>query len=58
MPHDSVDAVHDQLVELLETLGYEEIGPMIGSMSLQKAPDPDAFTRANYRRLLRGWHIE
>ncbi len=55
---DYLRTVHDQLVELLETLGYAEIGPMIGSMSLQKAPDPDAFTRANYRRLLRGWHIE
>ncbi|MGV8041849.1 MAG: dihydroorotate dehydrogenase-like protein [Thermoanaerobaculaceae bacterium] len=34
---------------------YESVQQAIGSMSLQRSPNPQAFTRANYQRLLAGW---
>ena len=34
---------------------YESLGQMRGSMSLDSCPDPSAFERANYVRVLQGW---
>jgi dihydroorotate dehydrogenase (fumarate) len=34
---------------------YESLNQMRGSMSLQKSPDPAAFERGNYMRVLRSW---
>jgi len=31
---------------------YESLGQMRGSMSLRSAPNPDAFTRCNYMKML------
>ncbi len=34
---------------------YEGLGQMHGSMNLSKTPDPAAFTRANYMKMLESW---
>ncbi len=34
---------------------YEGIGQMHGSMNLSKTPDPGAYTRANYMKMLDSW---
>ena len=34
---------------------YESLEQMRGSMSLARCPDPNAFSRANYMRILQGW---
>ena len=43
------------LAEWLEEHEYESLDQARGSMSLQKSPNPQAFTRANYMRILNGW---
>jgi dihydroorotate dehydrogenase (fumarate) len=43
------------LAAWLEAHDYESLGQAKGSMSLQKSPNPQAFTRANYMRILNGW---
>jgi len=39
----------------LDEKGYESIDEMRGSMSLLSCPDPGAFERANYLRILHSW---
>jgi len=41
----------------LEEHEYESAAQMRGSMSLQKSPDPAAFERGNYMKVLRSWHV-
>lgn len=36
---------------------YESVEQMRGSMSLQRSPDPAAFERANYMKVLQSWRI-
>jgi dihydroorotate dehydrogenase (fumarate) len=43
------------LAQWLEEHQYESLAQAKGSMSLQKSPNPQAFTRANYMRILNGW---
>ncbi|MDR3683686.1 MAG: dihydroorotate dehydrogenase-like protein [Geothrix sp.] len=43
------------LAEWLDAHEYESLAQAKGSMSLQKSPNPQAFTRANYMRILNGW---
>ena len=43
------------LTEWLEEHDYESLAQARGSMSLVKCPNPQAFTRANYMRILNGW---
>jgi dihydroorotate dehydrogenase (fumarate) len=43
------------LTEWLDEHEYESLAQAKGSMSLQKSPNPQAFTRANYMRILNGW---
>jgi dihydroorotate dehydrogenase (fumarate) len=43
------------LTEWLEEHEYESLDQARGSMSLLKCPNPQAFTRANYMRILNGW---
>lgn len=47
--------VHDQAHQWMEAHGYESLAQMRGSMSLQRSPDPSAYQRANYMRVLTGW---
>jgi dihydroorotate dehydrogenase (fumarate) len=44
-----------ELTEWLEEHEYDSLRQALGSMSLQKCPSPQAFTRANYMRILNGW---
>jgi hypothetical protein len=34
---------------------YTSLKQMLGNMSLAKCPDPSAFSRANYMRILQSW---
>jgi dihydroorotate dehydrogenase (fumarate) len=43
------------LADWLEEHEYESLAQAKGSMSLLKSPNPQAFTRANYMRILNGW---
>jgi dihydroorotate dehydrogenase (fumarate) len=41
----------------MEEHGYESLQQMRGSMSLARCPDPNAFSRANYMRILQSWRV-
>jgi len=43
------------LATWMEEREYESIGQMRGSMSLARCPDPRAFERGNYMRILQTW---
>ncbi len=47
--------VRAELTEWLEEHEYDSLRQALGSMSLRKCPSPQAFTRANYMRILQGW---
>ncbi len=47
--------VRGQLVEWMEEHEYESVAQMRGSMSHARCPDPAAFERANYMRVLQSW---
>ena len=49
--------VHDAMVEWLVEQEYESISQMVGNMSLGRCPDPAAYERANYTRIIRSWHV-
>ena len=49
--------IRDGMQRWLEEHEYESIEQMRGSMSLQKSPDPAAFERGNYMRILRSWNV-
>ncbi len=46
------------LSKWLETHEYESLRQAHGSMSLHKVPNPHAFERASYMRVLQGWRPE
>src|SRR5262249_3478158 len=48
-------AVREELGRWLEEHEYESLEQMRGSLSLQHCPDPAAFERANYARILQSW---
>ncbi len=41
----------------MEERGYESIEQLRGSMNLKRCPDPTAFERANYIRILQSWRV-
>jgi len=43
------------LVAWLEQHEWDSLSRMRGNMNLSKVPDPDAYERANYMLMLRGW---
>ncbi|MBZ5637511.1 MAG: dihydroorotate dehydrogenase-like protein [Acidobacteriia bacterium] len=47
--------LRDQMAAWLEEHEYESLRQMQGSMNLVRCPDPKAFERANYARILQGW---
>ena len=47
-----LQTVRGQLIEWMTEHQYESIASMQGSMSLRSVPEPDAFERANYMRVL------
>lgn len=52
-PH--VSKVLKDLTRWLEEHEYPDLKTMRGSMSLRTCPDPAAFSRANYMKILLGW---
>jgi len=48
-------ALRDAMSEWMDEHGYESVRQMKGSMSLLRCPDPGAFERANYMRVLQSW---
>ncbi len=53
-----IGTVKQELVTWMEAGGYESVRQMIGSMSLARCPDPRAYSRGNYMRVLGSWHVE
>jgi len=47
--------VLDEMSTWMEEHEYTSLRQMRGSMSLARCPDPAAFERANYIRVLQGW---
>ncbi|MGD0091042.1 MAG: dihydroorotate dehydrogenase-like protein [Planctomycetota bacterium] len=47
--------VREGLVQWMEEHHYDSVQQMLGSMSLQRCPDPSAFERGNYARMLQSW---
>jgi dihydroorotate dehydrogenase (fumarate) len=47
--------VRQEMEHWLEEHEYESLEQMRGSMRLQSSPDPGAFERANYMRVLQSW---
>lgn len=50
-----LNSVREEMIHWMEEHEYESLQQMLGSMSLKKCPNPLAFTRANYMRMLQGW---
>jgi dihydroorotate dehydrogenase (fumarate) len=47
--------VRDEVGQWLEEHEYDSLAQMRGSMNLERSPDPAAFERANYMRVLHAW---
>ncbi len=47
--------VREEMTNWMEQHGYDSLRQMIGSMSLARSPDPAAYERANYMRILQTW---
>ncbi len=47
--------LRDQIATWIEEHEYDSLEKMQGNMSLQRCPDPAAFERANYMRVLQSW---
>ena len=51
-------SVRGKLVEWMQDHEYQSIAEMQGSMSLRAVPEPAAFERANYMRVLSGYTLK
>ena len=49
-----LQTVRDEMAAWMEAHGYDSVAKMRGCMSLEKSPNPAAFERANYIRILQG----
>ena len=47
--------IREEMVNWMEEHEYESLDQMRGSLSLTKCPNPQAFERSNYMRVLAGW---
>jgi dihydroorotate dehydrogenase (fumarate) len=47
--------VREGMVGWMEMRGYSSVREMQGSLNLRSSPDPAAFERANYIRVLESW---
>ncbi len=52
-----VGKIESELKQWLVDHEYESIDQLRGSMSLRTCPDPSAFSRANYMKILHGWNV-
>ncbi len=51
----AITEVRDGLAAWLEAHEYDSLAQAQGSMSLERCPDPSAFERANYIRIIGSW---
>jgi dihydroorotate dehydrogenase (fumarate) len=51
-----ISAILDELQQWLEEHEYGSLQQMLGSMNLTRCPDPQAYERTNYMRLLNSWN--
>jgi dihydroorotate dehydrogenase (fumarate) len=49
--------IRDEMIRWMEDHEYESLRQMQGSMNLLRCPDPAAFERANYTRILQTWRV-
>lgn len=52
---DQLKKILDELVARLNRIGYRSLTDARGALSLERAPDPHAWERLNYARLLQSW---
>lgn len=52
---DQLGKVREKMIEWMEEHEYESLAQMHGSMNHAHCPDPAAFERANYMRVLQSW---
>ena len=52
-----ISLVRGEMIAWMEEHGYESVKEMQGSMSLRAVPDPAAFERANYMKMLRSYAL-
>lgn len=52
-----ITTVENELREWLVSHEYESLSQLRGSMSLRTCPDPAAFGRTNYMKILHGWNV-
>ena len=50
-----IKTIREEVAKWLEEHEYESLRQMQGSMSLMKCPDPNAFIRGNYIKILQTW---
>ena len=50
-----LQTIREEMVRWMEEHEYDSLGQMQGSMNLMRCPDPQAFERANYMRVLHSW---
>lgn len=50
-----LDKIRCGMIEWMEANEYESLAQMQGCMNLEHCPDPEAYERANYMRMLQGW---
>ncbi|MEW6430514.1 MAG: dihydroorotate dehydrogenase-like protein [Myxococcota bacterium] len=51
-----ITAMRDGLKSWLEEHEYDSVKQLVGSMNLERSPDPSGYERANYVKLLQGYH--
>lgn len=51
-----ITALRDGLKLWLEEHEYDSVKQLVGSMNLARSPDPSGYERANYAKLLQGYH--
>lgn len=51
-----ISAIRDALSAWLEEHEYESVKQLVGNMNLVRCPDPSGYERANYVKLLQGYH--
>jgi dihydroorotate dehydrogenase (fumarate) len=49
-------AIRKALATWLDEHEYTSVTQLVGSMNLEKVPDPSGYERANYVKLLQAWH--
>jgi dihydroorotate dehydrogenase (fumarate) len=49
--------LQEGLTRWLNDRGYKDIQELRGAMNLRRCPDPAAFERANYQRILQSWRV-